>query len=177
MGLVAEEVARVSGERVRVRNLAIDGARLATVIDDELPRLARLRPDVCTLDVGANDVWSFEPVRFRAELERICSALPPGAVIADLPSFSVIPVAGRVAAMNRILREVAARHGLAVAPLNATTAVGGPVDAVRGSAGDLFHPNDRGHRRWAEAFLPAVRAVVAARTASRSGLPSGAQPR
>ena len=33
--------------------------------------------------------------------------------------------------------------------------------AIRNAAGDLFHPNDRGHRVWAEAFLPAVRARLA----------------
>lgn len=163
VGVLAEEIERLTGGPVRVRNLAIDGATLAVVIEDELPRLARLHPLVCTLDVGANDVWTFDPERFRADLDRICAALPAGSIVADLPSFSFLPVGGRVRAANRIVHEVAPRHGHLVAPLNATTAVGGPVDAVRGAAGDFFHPNDRGHRRWAEAFLPGVRAVVAAR--------------
>lgn len=161
VGVLADEIGALTGAPVRVRNLAIDGATLAVVIEDELPRLERLRPTVCTLDIGANDVWTFEAGRFRHELERICAALPPGSVVADLPSFSFIPVAGRVRAANRIVHEVAPRYGHLVAPLNATTAVGGPFDALRGSAGDLFHPNDRGHRRWAEAFLPGVRAILA----------------
>ena len=162
VGLLAAEIGRVTKRPVRVRNLAIDGATLAVCIADELPRLAGLEPLVCTIDIGANDIWSFDPDRFRAELIRICQALPPGTLIADLPSFSVVPIAGRVAAANRIVEEVAADHGLWVAPLNATTALGGPISAIRDAAGDLFHPNDRGHRRWAEAFLPGVRATLAA---------------
>ena len=163
VGIVAAEIARSTGRRVRVRNLAIDGATCAVVIADELHRIPKEAALVCTLDVGANDIWSFEPGRFREELDRICAALPAGAIVADLPSFSPLPVARRVAEANRIVHEVVEAHGLVLAPLNAETRKGGPVIAIRNAAGDLFHPNDRGHRVWAEAFLPAVRARVAAR--------------
>jgi acyl-CoA thioesterase-1 len=160
VGLLADEIARATGCRVRVRNLAIDGATLAVCIRDELHRLAGLDPVVCTVDIGANDIWTFEPDRFRAELETICAALPEGTIVAELPSFSVVPVAARVRAANRIVHEVAEAYGFWVAPLHATTALGGLADAVLGAAGDLFHPNDRGHRRWAEAFRPGVLAAL-----------------
>lgn len=158
VGIIAAEIARLTGKRVRVRNLSIDGATCAVVLADELHRIPKAQALVCTLDIGANDVWSFDRARFAEEFERVCAALPPGAVVADLPSFSFLPVAGRVRAMNAIVREAVARHGLVLAPLHATTRHGGPVVAIRNAAGDLFHPNDRGHRVWAEAFLPAVRA-------------------
>ena len=162
VGLIAAEIGRITHRPVRVRNLAIDGATLAVCIADELPRLRGLDPLVCTIGIGANDVWNFEPKPFRAEFTQICRALPAGTIVADLPSFSVVPIAGRVAAANQIVAEVAAEHGLWVAPLNATTALGGPISAIRDAAGDLFHPNDRGHRRWADAFLPGVQAALAA---------------
>lgn len=158
VGIVAAEIARLTGRRVRVRNLSIDGATCAVVLADELHRIPKAPALVCTLDVGANDVWSFEPARFRDEFDRICAALPPGSIVADLPSFSILPIAGRVRGANRIVHEVVAAHDLVLAPLNAATRRGGPVTAIRNAAGDLFHPNDRGHRVWAEAFLPAVRA-------------------
>jgi lysophospholipase L1-like esterase len=163
VGLVAERIAAVTGRRVRVRNLAIDGATVAVVIRDELHRLRGLEPDVVTLGVGANDVWRFEPARFEAELEQVCAALPPGSIVGELPSFSVLPVAGRVRAANRIIDAVAARHGFWVAPVHATTGIGGLTDALLGAAGDLFHPNDRGHRRWADAYLPGVLAALRAK--------------
>ncbi|MGT2425869.1 SGNH/GDSL hydrolase family protein [Amnibacterium kyonggiense] len=170
VGIVADEIARITGRRVRVRNLSIDGATCAVVIADELHRLPRNEvPLVCTLDVGANDIWSFEPERFRDELGRICAALPTGTVVADLPSFSPLPVGRRVAAANRIVHEVVAEHGLTLAPLHAETRKGGPIIAVRNAAGDLFHPNDRGHRVWAAAFLPAVRARLAAAAGEATG--------
>ena len=169
VGLLAEEIGRATGKHVRVRNLAIDGATCAVVLKDELHRVPKETALVCTIDVGANDVWSFEPERFRRELGEVYAALPEGAIVADVPSFSPVPVAGRVARMNRIVHEVAAEHGLTVVPLNATTAVGGPFDAIRNAAGDLFHPNDRGHVRWAEAFLPAVRARLAEAEAGTRG--------
>ncbi|MBW4042497.1 MAG: SGNH/GDSL hydrolase family protein [Acidobacteria bacterium] len=161
VGIVASEIARITGRRVRVRNLAIDGATCAVVLADELHRIPRETALVCTLDVGANDIWSFQPERLRDEFERICAALPAGTIVADLPSFRPLPIGRRVAAANRIVHEVVAAHALTLAPLGATTREGGPVKAIRNAAGDLFHPNDRGHRVWAEAFLPAVRARLA----------------
>ncbi len=156
VGILAEAIAKRTGRQVRVRNLSIDGATLGVVIRDELHRLEGLEPDLVTLGIGANDIWTFDPVRFREEYTRICDSLPPGTLVSELPSFSVLPVARRARQANRIIREVAAEHGFWVAPLYSVTGVGGLLDALRGSAGDLFHPNDRGHRRWADAFLPGV---------------------
>lgn len=160
VGVVADAIAARTGREVRVRNLSIDGATLDVVLREELPRLAGLQPDVVTLGIGANDIWTFDPVRFRDEYERICAALPPQTVVAELPSFSVLPVAGRARAANRIIHEVAAAHGFRVAPLYQVTGVGGLVDALLNAAGDLFHPNDRGHVRWADAFLAGVLGVL-----------------
>lgn len=163
VGIIADALAERTGREVRVRNLAIDGARLATVLNEELHRMEGLEPDVVTLGIGANDIWTFDAARFRDEFTRICDRLPPGTVVSELPSFSVLPVARRARAANRIIHEVAAAHGFWVAPLYAVTGVGGLTDALLGSAGDLFHPNDRGHRRWAEAFLPGALAALTER--------------
>ncbi|MFD1722254.1 SGNH/GDSL hydrolase family protein [Amnibacterium endophyticum] len=161
VGLLADEIARITGRHVRVRNLSIDGATCAVVLQDELHRVPDEPALVCTIDIGANDVWSFEPERFRRELGQVLAALPSGTLVADVPSFAPLPVAGRVRRMNTIVHELVAAHGHVLVPLNATTARGGPLSALRNAAGDLFHPNDRGHARWAEAFLPPLRARLA----------------
>jgi lysophospholipase L1-like esterase len=53
-----------------------------------------------------------------------------------------------------------------VVPLHATTKRGGFRSILTHVARDLFHPNDRGYRSWAEAFLPAISADVAHRFSS-----------
>ncbi|HSP53413.1 MAG TPA: hypothetical protein VLO00_11010, partial [Cryobacterium sp.] len=63
-----------------------------------------------------------------------------------------------VAVANRIIRQVAAEHRLAVVPLHATTKRLGLRSVATHVAGDLFHPNNSGYRAWAEAFLPALSA-------------------
>jgi hypothetical protein len=102
--------------------------------------------------------------------------LPPGTVVAELPSFSVLPVARRAREANRIIHEVADAHGFWVAPLYSVTGVGGLVAALLSSAGDLFHPNDRGHARWAAAFLPGVLAALTRRPSGSSDSPSNIGP-
>ncbi len=156
VGLLADVIGRVTGRPVRVRNLSIDGARVRTVIDEELPRMPT-SPDVVTVAVGGNDVWTFDAARFAREFDELLGRLPPGTIVGEVPTMSPIPVGGRVRDANRIIRETAAKHGMPVAPVAATTARGGIVVAIQNAAGDLFHPNDRGHRSWADAFAPAVR--------------------
>ena len=171
VGLLASAVERRTGRTVRVRNLAIDGATLGVCIRDELPRLQGLRPDICTVAIGANDVWTFDPERFRSELNTVLDALPPHAIVADLPSFSPLPIERRARQANAILREAVAAHGLVLAPLHAATHRGGPLATVRGSGPDLFHPNDRGYRRWSLGFLPAVERAADALAGPTAALP------
>jgi acyl-CoA thioesterase I len=168
VGLLASAIEQRTGRTVRVRNLAIDGATLAVCISDELPRLAKIKPDICTVGIGANDVWTFEPERFRREIDTVLDALPASTIVADLPSFSPLPVERRAVAANRILREAVAAHGLTLAPLHAATRLGGPLATIRGSGPDLFHPNDRGYRRWVRGFLPAVLRAADALSAART---------
>jgi lysophospholipase L1-like esterase len=125
-----------------------------------MPKLAKLlrdaTPDLMTVSIGANDINSFEKERFARELEELYSQLPSTAIVADLPCFHIPQRERLVAVANRIVRATAERHGLTVAPLYAVTKRQGIVKAVYQSAADLFHPNDRGYRVWASAFLPEV---------------------
>jgi lysophospholipase L1-like esterase len=68
-----------------------------------------------------------------------------------------------VAEANRILRMVAAEFGLTVVPLHATTKRQGIRSIATQFANDFFHPNDRGYRVWAEAFLPELSEDIARR--------------
>ena len=97
----------------------------------------------------------------RTEIERLNAiahhrTIPQGqAIVADLPAFYYGTAERNVRIANAILHEVADELGLEVAPLYARTRrQGGPRYALNQVAADFFHPNDRGYRVWASAFIP-----------------------
>jgi acyl-CoA thioesterase-1 len=156
VGFVAAHIRSVSSKQVRVVNLGISGATVGIAIKKELPALAKLEPDIVTVSIGANDMTSFEPTQFAAELETLFAALPKHAIVADLPTFYFLPAEKKVRIANQLLREAAARHGLAVVPLHEAMRRQGLWGVTTQFAGDLFHPNDRGYKVWASAFYAAV---------------------
>jgi len=156
VGEVARHIRAVSSKELRVVNLGISGATIGIALKKELPALAKLDPDIVTVSIGANDMASFEPARFAAEIETLFAALPSHAIVADLPTFYFLPAEKKVRIANQILRETAARHSLVVVPLHEVMRRQGLWGVTTQFAGDLFHPNDRGYKVWASAFYTAV---------------------
>lgn len=155
VGMLAAHLRQRAGRPVRVVNLSQSGARLREALEAQLPKLRRLHPDVLTVSIGANDIAAFEADRFERELRELYSALPRHAIVADLPAFYFGPAERSVRLANEIVRRVAAESGLEVASLYAATRrQGGARYALNQVAADFFHPNDRGYRVWASAFLP-----------------------
>ncbi len=156
VGILAERIARRAGFSVRTVNLSISGATAAQAVGYQLPRLAKLDPDVVTVSIGANDIAHWDAPAFARDLGIVFAALPPHAVVADLPCFYLPHNERKVASANRIVRRLAAEHGLAVAPLHDLTRRAGLLGVLTMFAGDRFHPNDRGYAVWACAFAPLV---------------------
>ncbi|MEO7121756.1 MAG: SGNH/GDSL hydrolase family protein [Lacisediminihabitans sp.] len=155
VGMLAAHLRQRTGRTVRVVNLSQSGARLRQILELKLPKLRHLTPDVLTVSIGANDIAAFEPVRFEKELRELYSSLPPHAIVADLPAFYFGAAERRVREANAIVHRVAEERGLDVAPLYAMTKrQGGARYGLNQVAADFFHPNDRGYRVWASAFLP-----------------------
>jgi lysophospholipase L1-like esterase len=171
VGMLAAHLRDRAGRPVRVVNLSQSGARLREALASQLPKLRRLHPDVLTVSIGANDIPSFEPARFERELRELYSALPRHAIVAELPAFYFGTPERNVRAANAIVHRVAEELGLDVAPLYAATRrQGGARYALNQVAADFFHPNDRGYRVWASAFLPLLdRRVPAADSTARDG--------
>jgi lysophospholipase L1-like esterase len=160
VGELGHHIRTVSGRSVRVVNLGVSGATVALAVRDQLPKLRGLDPDILTVAIGANDMAAFDPARFEAQLRELFAALPAHAIVADIPSFYFLPAEKRAVVANRILRRLAAERGFPVAPLYARTRRQGPWGVMTQFAGDLFHPNDRGYRVWASAFIPILDAVL-----------------
>lgn len=163
VGILAEYIRLATGRTLRVINLSVSGATVDLAVQDQLPRFMKLKPDVVTVAIGANDIALWDPAVFEAGIRRIFASLPPHAIVADLPCFHLPHNERKVAVANRVLREVAAEHGLTVVPLHATTKRQGLRSVATQFANDMFHPNDRGYRVWAEAFLPELSQHVARR--------------
>jgi acyl-CoA thioesterase-1 len=168
VGLIARHVRERTGSTVRVVNLSISGATVGLALERQMPRLARLEPDLVTVSIGANDIANFDLPRFEAQMRELFAQLPPATIVADLPTFYFLPAEKHVRAANRVLRSVAAEHGLVVVPLHARMRRQGLWGVSTQFAGDLFHPNDRGYRVWASAFLPQVDRVLDDRIGGRA---------
>lgn len=161
VGILADHVRLATGRTVRVVNLSVSGATVDLAVRDQLPRLVRLTPDIVTVAIGANDIALWDPEVFTAGIRELFAALPAHALVADLPCFHFPHNERKVAVANRIVRAVAAEHGLTVVPLHETTKQQGLRGIATQFANDMFHPNDRGYRVWAEAFLPALGTSIA----------------
>ena len=163
VGLLADHMRLVTGQTVRVINLSVSGATVELAVRDQLPRFEKLSPDVVTVAIGANDIAQWDAAVFTAGIRRLFEALPEHALVADLPCFHLPHNERKVAIANRLLRERAAAQGLTVVPLHAITKRQGLRSVLTQFANDMFHPNDRGYRVWAEAFLPSLTADLAQR--------------
>jgi len=161
VGLLARHIrSRIPGT-LRVANLAVSGSTVGQAVTTQLPKLAKLDPDILTVCIGANDIASFDERRFEADARALFSSVPTHAIVADLPSFYFLPGEKKVVVANRIVRSLASEFGLTVVSLHARTRRQGLLGIARQFAGDLFHPNDRGYRVWAAAFEDAVDARIA----------------
>ncbi|MGR0319294.1 SGNH/GDSL hydrolase family protein [Agromyces sp. ZXT2-3] len=163
VGLLARLMRDTTGRTVRVVNLSVSGATTSLAVQDQLPKLAKFRPDVMTVSIGANDIAKWDQEAFERNLREIFAAVPSHALVADLPFFYFPHNERKVAVANLILRRVAAERGLEVVRLHRETRVRGWRRIFTHFANDWFHPNDHGYQVWADAFRPAVLASLEAR--------------
>jgi acyl-CoA thioesterase I len=163
VGVLAEEVRAITGRSVRVVNLSVSGATVELALRDQLPRFVKLKPDIVTVAIGANDIARWDPAAFERGIRTIFAALPPYALVANLPFFYFPRNERKVAVANRIVRAVAAEHGLTVVPLHTETRHQGIPGMLTQFAIDFFHPNDHGYRVWADAFAPSLAAQLVER--------------
>ena len=142
----------------RVINLSVSGARIRDVLDDQLPALAMLpQVDVVTLDIGGNDVRDFDPSRFARDVWELMSRLPAGTVVADVPYFMHGHWERDAGEASRLLHAAAGAHELPVVPIHDVLRRRGWRGMFGDYAADFFHPNDRGHQIWADAFWSVLR--------------------
>ena len=176
-----------AGPPVRLENQCVSGARAADVVHDQLGRAVASRPSVVTVGIGINDALvGTDVASYERDLEEVARALQASrarVLLLAVPDLGLSPraigaeaqesVRGRVRALNVAVREIAARHGLAVVDLfSAGPAAYGAPGTL---SGDLFHPSDAGYERWTDLVQPAFeRMLREAAARGGAGLSRGA---
>ena len=140
-------------------NLAADGARVSTVLEQQLPPVGRLGPDLVSVTVGMNDIRDpgFREDRFGDELGRLLDGLvltgatvltctlPDIAEILPLPAGLVTLARQRMQAASDVIREQAAARGALCLDAWSMPAAADP-DLF---GADRIHPNASGHQLMA----------------------------
>lgn len=155
VGLIAANIEKTTGRKVRVINLSVSGAKVEDALRDQVPQLANYRPDLLTAEIGANDMRNYNAKAFRQSYEKFLQALPPGkSIVADMPYFGGRPDSTRHAQeANKIIAELTDTYNTPTAQLYNSLSI---QQSPRIYASDFFHPNNRGYRIWYTAFWPEV---------------------
>lgn len=159
VGLLAESIAQQAGQKVRVINLSVSGAKLQDLIDSQLPQLANYQPDLITMEIGANDMRDYDETAYRERFEAILQALPAErTVVSNMPYFGgIIRPGDSPLQASRVITQLTSQYGFAMAELYQ------PLQAAKKQwiyAADVFHPNDKGYRIWYGAFWQPVNALI-----------------
>lgn len=154
--LVANNIATSSGKQVSVVNLSRSGAKIGDVVRDQLSQVAKYRPAVVTIDIGANDIVAgtseADMLKGYDQIFTALAAFPT--VAADLPDFMWGTQQRNTEQLNIGIRALAKKHGVQIAPLHAATKT--HMWSWNEYAADGFHPNDAGHKTWAAPFLQTI---------------------
>lgn len=156
VALFASYLRRATQRRVIVLNFSISGAIASTVVNTQIPQLLStgLIPDIITLDIGGNDVFSAEGQSiddFRQQMEIIVKSLPAPALISEVPPAKPLPADKRAQEMNDIVIHTVEQSDHILVPMRHL----GDVPLWRTlmiRAEDGFHPNPDTYRQVAAEF-------------------------
>jgi lysophospholipase L1-like esterase len=170
-------VARLDDHAVRlelVANLGVNGYTSQDVIDDELPELDALQPQIVSLLIGVNDVvQGVSEERFRANAAHILDELVArvGATrifVVSTPDYTVTPAgadygdpvrqSAGIRRNNAIFTEVATARDIAVVDIYDLSLRA--AEDRRLVAADGLHPSGIQYALWAERILPVVEALL-----------------
>lgn len=166
---VAQRLA-TEGRAVHVVNLGVSGAGVEDVLEQQLPRLGALEPDLVLLSVGANDVTGWTTRRhYLNRMDAILNGIAgTGARVAvlNVPAIVTAPLLPlparwifdvRTHRFNDGLRSLASRSEVvALAPVYEETREPFERDHTHFAA-DLYHPSSKGYALWADVVSRALR--------------------
>lgn len=172
---VPRRVAALLGRPVELRSCAVSGARIADVLDEQVPEFESTggpAPGLIAISVGANDVTHLTSRRrFVATYEAVLDRLPREAkvVLLGVPDMGSMPrvaqplralVGWRGERLASALHTLADRRQLGFVDIADATGRVFRDDPGTSFSADRYHPSDEGYRVWAEAVAPVVEEVL-----------------
>lgn len=150
VGLIASRLERQTNKNVRIINLSKTGAKMEDYLREQAPLVKRIKADLVTIEIGANDIGGFRSDKYRSDFKEVLASLPEGAYVANMPVF-INPSSTDSAkqASQIIQQELGAFPNLHFVDLQQQIA---EHQTIFGFAPDFFHPNDISYKNWADAF-------------------------
>lgn len=157
VGIISKELATKHNQSVKTVNLSKSGAKIQDVLDTQIPALNSLKVNentIITIEIGANDMISFNSEQFDAQMDELMGALPKQTIMSDIPYFGGSRFKGKepdVETANKIMYRLADKHDIRLVPLHEKVKQNSGVTTL---ATDLFHPSNKGYREnWAPVFM------------------------
>ncbi len=162
VGIISEELAQKNGKKVRTLNFSKTGARIDDVLNRQLALLQQANINdqtVVTIEIGANDMSSFEAGKFEKQMDELMSKLPGQTIISDIPYFGGglhKRLEPDVKQANEIMYSLAPKYNFKLVPLHAK--ISENDDSLRNYAADRFHPSNNAYKtQWAPVFLEQIK--------------------
>lgn len=154
VGRIASYLEEETGRSVHVTNLSVSGAKVAEVVDNQLPQTDFSEVDLVIVAIGANDVNRSSDVgEFEENINKLASSLPAErTIMADVAMIK-----------NRDSYQAAlaeARHKYGIMAANLRDGFSDVKYPWRLSGRDFFHPSDYGYSFWFAGFKPAVDTMI-----------------
>jgi lysophospholipase L1-like esterase len=172
---LVERLGGTAGGIALVANLGVNGYTSRDVLDDELPGLADLRPQLVSLLVGVNDVVQGVPAdiyagNVAAILDELLGVVPASRIVTiSTPDYTVTPrgaeygdpatQSAAIRRFNRVLEEAATSRDIAFVDIH-DLSLRAEADP-RLIAADGLHPSAEQYRLWVDRIAPAVSRVLA----------------
>lgn len=151
VGVIAKHLQEKTGKTVRIINLSKTGATISDYLTDQAPKVKDIKADYVTIEIGANDIRSFEEEKFTLQFREVLSSLPSGTYVSNMPLFNSRPgsTSNGQQASDIIESELANFPNLVFVDLEKQTSEN---KSIFGFAPDFFHPNNISYKNWADAF-------------------------
>lgn len=155
VGLIAKEVESKTGKSVKIVNLSSTGAKMEDYLKEQAPNIEKYNPDLVTIEIGANDVATFESSYYRENFKKVLETLPDGTFVANMPLFNSRPSSTPKAKEASMIIEEELRNypKLIFVDLQTETQ---QKQSIFGFAPDLFHPNNLSYKNWSNAFMKKI---------------------